>query len=131
MIGVPKVRLQLHRNIEINRCLELLTTECDAAVVVLTIMGERLQFARNTGELPVHMSDVFMPFLSRTYPELYMLYNIQHPVENVKFYAGLPLITTDGNFLGSICVMDTKPRSLSVGQQELLAQTASHILEVL
>lgn len=142
MIGLPKVSLQLNRNKELSRYLELLAMECDIPVVLLTVMGERLKFVRNEPDFPPDVSDTFLPFLSRTSPEMYMLYDIQHPetyMEQkegglpicVKFYAGLPLITVNKLFLGSLCVMDSRPRILSEEQQELLSLTANGILELL
>lgn len=142
MIGVPKVSLQLDRNKEITRCLEMLVMECDIPLVLVTVLGEKLNYIRNKEEFPANVSDSFFPFLSRTSAELYMLYDIQHrevyeaPKEgglplNVKFYAGMPLITSNALFLGSLCVMDTRPRILSVEQQELLVATADRILSFL
>ena len=43
----------------------------------------------------------------------------------VRFYAGVPLTTSDGFNLGTVCVLDTKPRTLAAGGVELLADLAA------
>jgi GAF domain-containing protein len=46
----------------------------------------------------------------------------------VRFYAGVPLKTQDGYNLGTFCVLDTKPRELTPGQQELLKDFAAMVM---
>jgi GAF domain-containing protein len=44
---------------------------------------------------------------------------------HIRFYAGVPLFSRDGHALGSLCVVDTQPRSLSDADRELLRDLAS------
>lgn len=142
MIGLPKVSFQLNQNKEVCDLLELTSELCDTPIALLTLLGEQLKYVRSDIDFHIQVKDAFQPFLSRTTPELYMLYEIQHgeaangSVDTglpacVQFYASLPLITANGLFLGSLCVMDTKPRVLSDSQQKLIALTAGRIMDAL
>lgn len=50
----------------------------------------------------------------------------------IRFYAGAPLVTPEGYAVGAMCVVDTKPRTLSGAERERLTGVAalvmSHIL---
>ena len=58
-----------------------------------------------------------------------------HPlvVEGIKvrFYAGAPLITSDGHTLGSLCVMHDKPHELSTEQTEALVKLSRLVMHQL
>jgi PAS domain S-box-containing protein len=43
---------------------------------------------------------------------------------HICFYAGAPLATPDGHRIGTLCVMDRRPRRLKAGQRALLEQFA-------
>lgn len=47
---------------------------------------------------------------------------------HVRFYAGAPLLTTDGHALGSLCVVDTVPRTLSPAQLRALAALSRQVV---
>ncbi|MFW9257313.1 ATPase [Nostoc sp. KVJ20] len=48
-----------------------------------------------------------------------------------RFYAGIPLITSSGFALGSLCVIDFAPRNLSVKEQVALQQLARQVIRYL
>lgn len=49
----------------------------------------------------------------------------------VRFYAGVSLVTHDGHNLGSLCVLDTEPRQLSKAQKHLLKQLSKRIIQIM
>ncbi len=50
----------------------------------------------------------------------------------LRFYAGAPLLTPDGLTLGTLCLLDTKPRSaLTTEQQSTLADLAAIVMDEL
>jgi phosphoribosyl 1,2-cyclic phosphodiesterase len=50
---------------------------------------------------------------------------------HVRFYAGCPLTLPDGHMLGTLCVLDTRPRQLSAEQRGLLRDLADLVEEEL
>ncbi len=49
----------------------------------------------------------------------------------IRFYAGAPLLTQDGQVLGTLCVIDTVPRTFSPTQAGLLEKLARQVMTLL
>ncbi len=49
----------------------------------------------------------------------------------LRFYAGAPLVTTGGEAIGTICVIDRRPRTLSALQREQLALLGRMVMQEL
>lgn len=50
---------------------------------------------------------------------------------DIRFYAGMPLISPEGFKLGTICVIDTKPRDLSEKQNFALKVLSNQVMKLL
>lgn len=49
---------------------------------------------------------------------------------NVVFYAGAPLVTSDGFSLGTLCVLDNKPKALTAVQQKAMEVLSNNIISL-
>jgi GAF domain-containing protein len=54
---------------------------------------------------------------------------VGHP--GIRFYAGAPIIEPSGHVLGTVCVIDTEPKTLSPIQVAALESLARHTMALM
>jgi len=115
---------------------------CDTPISLISIVGANEQrFIGNHG-LPVGstarsvsfcahaINDIHQPLLveDATKDERFSKNPLVTGVPNIVFYAGFPLATSDDFALGTLCVIDNKPKTLSEQQKRGLNFLTKHII---
>jgi GAF domain-containing protein len=49
----------------------------------------------------------------------------------LRFYAGAPITTPEGFHIGTVCVVDKKPRAFTQNERDLLVQFANNAMELI
>ncbi len=112
---------------------------CETPIALLSICDRGRQFFKSQIGLQATEAPRRWAFCAHAVLEPYSLFQIedamldsrfaQNPLvtgePKIRFYAGIPLISSEGYPLGTLCVIDQQPRKLSESQElqlKLLAQ---------
>ncbi|PJI99540.1 diguanylate cyclase with GAF sensor [Acidovorax sp. 69] len=117
---------------------------CDAPVALISFVDRDRQWFKSALGLPgretpldqsvcryaIRQSGVFVvPDLAQD--ARFAHFGIVTQENPLRFYAGAPLVTPDGYVLGTLCVLDHRPRELSARMQELLSALARQVIRLL
>ncbi|MFI7597061.1 GAF domain-containing protein [Actinoplanes sp. NPDC049681] len=118
----------------------LASSVCDVPVALITLIDvDRQWFKARVGtdltEMPRDLSFCSHTILGK---DLMVVPDVSedprftgHPMvaggKGVRFYAGAPLITSDGFALGALCVMDSRPRQLDAEQIQAMRALARQV----
>ena len=133
--------LDTPREADFDEVVEVLALVCGVPIAVISLVdAERQWFKAETGlgnsETPLSQSvcthaiwveDLFVvPDLS--VDPRFAANPVVAGAPGLRFYAGAPLRTADGLPLGTLCLMDLKPRRLSVAHGRLLRLAAKQVM---
>jgi PAS domain S-box-containing protein len=117
---------------------------CDTPIALLTLIDKDTQWLKvRTGtdvrHLPCKISfcthtilnDSLLIIPDATRDERFADNPIVTGEPYVRFYAGSPLTTSDGQKIGGLCVIDTKPNNLSHHQQLMLKMLAKQAIDLM
>ncbi len=103
---------------------------CDTPIALITLIDENRQWFKSRIGFDIAESSRSISFCAHTILRTDDIFVVRDTLEdsrfhdnpfvasppNVRFYAGAPLVTSAGVSLGTLCVMDRKPRDLSPDQ---------------
>lgn len=123
---------------------ELAASICEAPIALISLVDEKRQwFKAKVGitlnetsrdvsfcNHAIQQSDLFI-VPDATRDERFANNPLVISDPKIRFYAGAPLITTDGYALGTLCVIDKVPRELRAEQKQAMRILARHVVSQL
>src|ERR1700761_77231 len=118
---------------DLNEIVKLTAQLCGAPVALITLVDENTQWFKASVGVDIDCTNRELSFCNYTIKQNGLV--IAHDTRTderfkdnglvtgepfVRFYAGATLTTQDGYAIGSLCVIDFKPRDLNEHQQNLL-----------
>jgi signal transduction histidine kinase len=118
---------------------------CDTSISLITFISEENEFRKSALGLPRTVSSrdqtfcahaILTPLKFTVVPDARMDKRFEdNPLvignPGIIFYAGMPLVTSDGFALGMLCVIDHQPRHLSERQIEAMQSLSSQVVKLL
>ncbi|MCU0788573.1 MAG: GAF domain-containing protein [Verrucomicrobia bacterium] len=125
---------------------ELAASICDVPIALVSLVDEDRQWFKSTHGVSLRETSRDISFCAHAICRsgLFIVPDARKDVRfknnplvtggpKIRFYAGSPLVTPDGYALGTLCVLDPKPRRLNTSQQramQLLARVTVSLLEL-
>lgn len=115
---------------------------CQTPVSLLSFLDEDRQWFKSTygldiSELPRHLSACNQTIMQNESYVIEDSLSVPSPFsefmkqEGFRFYAGVPIISPEGNRMGALCVIDYKPRSITKAQLQTLKVLSNQIVDIL
>ena len=128
-----------------DEVVDLLATMLDMPVALISLVDEDRQWFRarhgfERSETPLEQSICAHAILGDDILEIEDTLDDARTADNplccgvlaeMRYYAGAPLIARSGHSIGSLCVLDTKPRKLTPAQRQLLMVMSRQVIRQL
>lgn len=118
---------------------------CHTSISLITLLDDKRQFFKSHYGLDIQETPIEQSFCTHALKagkDLFIITDarkdkrfVKNPLvtgkPHIVFYAGVPLITPEGIAIGTLCVIDSKTKSLDEGQQEALKSLAGQVMQLL
>lgn len=118
---------------------------CDTPISLISFVDKDRQWFKSHHGLDARQTDRCHSFCSHAIQDPEQLMQVEdaqndirfqdNPLvtgsPDIRFYAGMPLLDKEGYALGSLCVIDQKPKLLSKSQQKALQTVANQVVDKL
>jgi GAF domain-containing protein len=115
---------------------------CHTPIALITLLDDQRQWFKSRiglerSEIPredalcnhaIMMPEDIMVVNDATQDERFTKNPLVTAEPNLRFYAGVPLVTSNGEALGTICVIDTKPRGITQDQVDALQVLSREVM---
>ena len=129
---------------EFDRLTELASLICETPISLVSLIDDNRQWFKSkvgleASETPRDVAFCNYPVADNTFMEVEDATQDERFSSNalvtggpkIRFYAGYPLTDPDGYTLGTLCVIDTKPRILSAAQKRALELLAQEVISLI
>ena len=138
------LNLHISKGQQLQQIVEQVASIYDAPIAMITFMGEDAQYIRFSKGTDIKQVDYHNTFCKHTIQQHDMLlvadaskdprfsnniYVVNDP--HIRYYAGAPLITTDGVQMGTLCVFDLKPKETTELQRKILESLSRQVMYML
>lgn len=130
---------------ELDEVAEIASAICDTPISLVSFIDDNRQWFKSTKGVDIKETPRKLSFCQHTLHQPTEVLVIDNPLHDerfkdhpfvqgqphVRFYAGAPLVTPTGNVLGTLCIIDHKPRKISEQQKKALQLLAKKVMNYL
>lgn len=138
------LKLDFDKSSDFQDIVELAAQLCEKPVALITLLDAesnwlKVRFGTNFEVMPRETSfcqyglqqDTLFMVTDATKDSRFINNPLVHSDPNLRFYAGAPLVFNNGLKLGTLCLFDTKPNTLTEVQQKTLSVLARQVTSLM
>lgn len=130
---------------ELDDLVEIASAICDTPISLITFIDDKRQWFKAKKGVDVQEVPRELSFCQHTFHDPKKVLVVDDPLHDerfrnnplvcgephIRFYAGAPLETPNGNVLGTLCVIDNKAHHISEDQKKALKLLAKKVMDYL